>query len=51
MQSVSPRQDYAANMPCALLIAPAGHEGPAQRALEALGTLAQPPIAPDQLAG
>lgn len=37
-------------MPCALLIAPAGHEGPAQRALEALGTLAQPPIAPDQLA-
>lgn len=36
-------------LPCALLIAPPGHGGEAEEALRALGTPAEPPIAPDQL--
>ncbi|TKW75474.1 MAG: winged helix DNA-binding protein [Staphylococcus hominis] len=50
MDGLSARRSYAANMPCALLIAPPGHAGEAQRALEALGTIARPPIAPGELA-
>lgn len=37
-------------MPCALLIAPPGHGGEAEEALRALGTLAEPAIAPEQFA-